>query len=486
MTHLTTASHSKNHAVPRLWRVATLLAAFVLRFLVSDRLIYGATAIADLTSPPTPNEDTDMENSTARTIDREIDLTGDEPVELAESENRSSTGYLPYRYRIHDLLTIGSIVPLHELDYFRDQAQGGPYDIEIRVGNVGPGVRRRSRITQMHGVSAVRYEEHLGRLAANFLVKMDDDRIRVVVTPLLAKSPHVLYTNVVEALLRFATVHRGSMLLHSACVEIDGHGVMLSARTDTGKTGTILKLVRDQNARFLSDDMTILSAGGVARCYPKPLTISQHTLRAVDPGDMAWREWQVLKFKSRIHSKEGRGFGLRLAQMNLPIVSVNALTQIMVPPPKYPVDRLVPADIIDRTTVEALFIIERGTPGLAPLEHDLVLDELIENTDDAYGFPPFSEFAPTIVLGGDGYNELRLRESAILREATKEMAFWRLTSDSFGWAEEIPQLLKDEQVSRALQGTFTLDLRENTPLTGNQIRRGSVQEWAAASLPSPE
>ena len=68
---------------------------------------------------------------------------------------------------------------------------------------------------------------------------MGDDRIRVTVSPLLARSPHVLYTNVVEALLRFVFVSRGRMLLHSACMEIDGVGVMLSARTDTGKTGTV-------------------------------------------------------------------------------------------------------------------------------------------------------------------------------------------------------------------------------------------------------
>ena len=109
---------------------------------------------------------------------------------------------------------------------------------------------------------------------------------KVVVGPLLARSPHVVYTNIIEALLRFVMVSRGRVLLHSACVEMGGAGCLLSARTDTGKTGTILTLLREHGARFLSDDMSIVAADGEATAFPKPLTISHHTLRAVQAGDL--------------------------------------------------------------------------------------------------------------------------------------------------------------------------------------------------------
>lgn len=465
----------------------TLALAFALRFFVSDRFIYGASDGDDAPASPHRPEDLPMTIAASRRIDRHIDGSENPPTELASAERRSSTGYFPYRYRIHNLITVGSVVPLHELDYFADQAQSGPFDIEIRVDTVGPRMRRRSRLTHFSSPAAVRYEEHLGRLAANFVVSMDDDRIRVVVTPFLARSPHVVYTNIVEALLRFVTVDRGSMLLHSACVEIGGRGIMLSAKTDTGKTGTILRLVRDRGARFLSDDMTILSPGAWASSYPKPLTISNHTLRAVDPGDLSRREWQVLKFKSRVHSKEGRTFGLRLAEMNLPIVSINAFTQMMVPPPKYAVDRLVPADIIAKTQIEALFVIERGEPGLFPFDRDGALDELIANTDDAYGFPPFSEFAPAIVLGGSDYTELRLKERAILRQAMTRVAIWRLASDSFGWADEIPNLLNDPRVvpTSPLED-LTLDLRDTEPFAARRADPHSSRDVASVNPPRSE
>ena len=87
------------------------------------------------------------------------------------------------------------------------------------------------------------YREHLGSAGANFRVDLDN-RITVTVSPLLARSKHVVYTNVVEALLRFVLVNKGYMLLHSATVRLGEETIMLSAQTDTGKTGTILRSFR--------------------------------------------------------------------------------------------------------------------------------------------------------------------------------------------------------------------------------------------------
>ena len=157
--------------------------------------------------------------------------------------------------------------------------------------------------------AAIRYEEHLGRIGANFRARLGDGRIDVEVGPLLARSPHVVYTNIIEPLLRFVMVSRGQMLLHSACVELDGAGVMLSALTDTGKTATVLRLVREHGCMFLSDDMTVIDADGPAPCFPKPLTISAHTLRAVSADDLTRSEWRRLQFQSRLHSKGGRSIG---------------------------------------------------------------------------------------------------------------------------------------------------------------------------------
>lgn len=347
--------------------------------------------------------------------------------------------WLDYQYDIPGLVRIGSQIQLPELEYFRIPARPEPHDIEVRVGDVGGPMRAHSHMTVAEGVTV--YEEHLGRHGSSFRVEMGSP-LHVTVGPLLAKSPHVAYTNIIEALLRFYAVTKGKILLHSACLDIGGVGVMLSARTDTGKTGTILRLLREQRATFLSDDMTIVDTDGLARTFPKPLTISQHTLRAIEADDLTAKEWRKLRLQSRLHSKEGRGIGLWLAKSNLPIMAMNAVTQRIVPPPKYTAGRLVPCLTMDSVRVRELFIIERSAHCLEPIELDDAVSELLENTDDAYGFPPFATFAPTIVMDGMGWAELRAREEQILREALASgIRVRRLGSDCFDWADRIPQLL---------------------------------------------
>lgn len=375
-------------------------------------------------------------------------------------------GYLPFRYAVPGVVTIGSEVRLPELEWFRDPFLArGPFDIEIVVGRVGR-LRGRTTLTRQ-GQAALQYEEHLGGRAANFRLEQDGERIRVTASPTLARSPHVLYTNVVEALLRFMAVSRGRVLLHSACVEVDGRGVLLSARTDTGKTGTILRLLRDAGARFLSDDMTVVHTDGTAECYPKPLTISHHTLRAVNADVLTARQWRWLRVQSRLHSKEGRDFGMRLAEMNLPIMTMNALTQAVVPPPKFDADRLVTCEVIKRVMVDNLFIIERGPSALNEVTTEDALDELIENTDDAYGFPPFRYLAPSFVIGGRSYTELRERERELLGEAIANMRVRRMARNDFTWADGIVSLLGEED-----------GLTENTAAVADNV---SVLEVQAAS-----
>ncbi|MDN5855502.1 MAG: hypothetical protein L0K86_22185, partial [Actinomycetia bacterium] len=361
---------------------------------------------------------------------------------------RPDQRYLPYRYAIPGVATIGSQVRLRELEYFRAQHLGHDTDIQVRIAPTGGALpRRHARMTQTTGPAGLRYAEHLGRFGANFDIALGDV-ITVTVAPPLARSPHVVYTNIVEALLRFVAVSRGAMLLHSACIELDGVGVLVSAETDTGKTGTVLRMVRELGARFLSDDMTVLHPDGGIGCFPKPLTISAHTLRAVGATELSRSEWRRLAIQSRIHSKEGRQFALLLSRLNIPIMGVNALTQRIVPPPKYPIDRLLPCAIVPRTTVGELFVISRGPFASGGLDHQDAMRALLANTEDAYQFPPFKQLAPCITIGGDDLAELRRKERAILAEALGRIRCRWLATPDFSWADEIGRTLGVDAAER--------------------------------------
>jgi putative flippase GtrA len=402
----------------------TLALLFVARFMLSDRAIFASATQGPRHDPVRLLVDMRAPNG--------------RPVSAARKRSR----YLTYRYDVANIVKIGSQVMLPELEFFRAQwIPDGDVDIVVRVGDVGrKRPRGRAAMIESSDPTVIRYEEHLGRLGANFRARIDE-RITVEVGPLLARSSHVVYTNILEPMLRFVMVSRGRMLLHAACVELDGTGVMLSALTDTGKTGTVLRLLREHGGRFLSDDMTVIDASGNAFWFPKPLTISAHTLRAVSADDLTRAEWRRLQVQSRLHSKGGRSIALAMSRFNLPIMGINALTQMLVPPPKYSADRLVPCQMADTTRVRELFIIERGSPGLAEVGKRDALTRLLSNTDDAYGFPPFRYLAPAITIGSQNYHQLRAAERDILAGFLADVRIRALASDSFGWADEIPRLI---------------------------------------------
>jgi dolichol-phosphate mannosyltransferase len=451
--------------------IASLLVLFALRFVVSDVIIFRRPTMTTTVNRPTetatpgarePLLDAPVVEEQPAAPSTAAAESAPEPEVVAAAVTttppvvKAAERYFQYRYVVPGVATIGSQVRLPELEWFLTPfVTRGPYDIEIQVARVGH-VRGHVRLTADGDVQRT-YEEHLGSLGANFSIEMGDT-IRVTASPLLLHSPHVLYTNVVEALLRFLAVSKGRVLLHSACVQMNGTGVMLSARTDTGKTGTILRLLREEGARFLSDDMTIVEPSGRAHAFPKPLTISHHTLLAVDSRGLSRAEWRRLRIQSRLHSKEGRLFGMKLAQMNLPIMAFNALTQAVVPPPKYDVDRLVPCDVIHEVDVTDLFIIERGENSTSDIDRDQALDELIDNTDDAYGFPPFSTLAPTLRVAGMDYEELRRRERELLDRALERITVRRLSRDDFGWPAAITAVLSSRPEPKRPQVTRTREL----------------------------
>ena len=359
---------------------------------------------------------------------------------FASSANGSTARH---SYDIDGLVRIKSSVRLPELEFFRTTQLSDP-DIVIRTRPVG-GWAPRLNIAIKNGSTRLEYREHLGPLFANFTVDMVEP---VVVTagPLLALSPHVLYTNVVEPLLRFVLAGKGRMLLHAACISVGGRPIMLSAKTDTGKTSTILTMLRNEGGVFYSDDMVIVDEQGVASRYPKPLTISAHTLHAVPSHRLKGTQKLSLKWQSRLHSREGRSVGKKLGAANLPIMSMNAIVQALVPPPKYKVTDLVTCNIGTRVTMENLFVIERGTPVLnEPIASRDAVAELLENTEDAYGFPPYSSLAPHLKIGGKDRDGLRAREEQILTAALANVNVRRIRVPDYSWPELIDRWARPAQ-----------------------------------------
>jgi dolichol-phosphate mannosyltransferase len=329
-------------------------------------------------------------------------------------------------------------VRLPELERFRVERLDHAPTIHVRVARVS---RRSSRLVHdlVFMVRHHHYDEGLG--AIGFGVDIFVGRTtELVVTPLVARSPHVLYTNVVEPTLRWALVKKGYALAHGACIAFGDEAFLITARTDTGKTTTILRLLDNYRCSFLSDDLTIVAPDGTVLTYPKPLTISRHTAAAVrTPLLSAW-ERAALILQSRIHSRSGRQFAQLIARLAFPAATINAITQFIVPPPKYHVDRLVPGvDCAQSARLAGMFVIERGGSGdvrLAPAE---AVETLVENTDDAYGFPPYP-FIEHFLHSGNG-RDLRAEERSIIASALGELPTVLLRSSTMDWYDRLPALV---------------------------------------------
>jgi dolichol-phosphate mannosyltransferase len=288
--------------------------------------------------------------------------------------------------------------------------------------------------------SRITYVE--GRLGIGFGadIEIQDGRIAVTASPLLKRSPHVLYTNVVEPILRWTFAERGYALVHAACMAHDGKAFLITARTDTGKTTTCLKTLDMKPYSFLSDDLVLLSPDGRALTYPKPLTVSRHTVAAVKTPLLSRRQRLKLIYQSRLHSRSGRIFAMFIARTHLPAATINAIVQLLVPPPKYQVDKLVPhVEIAPEAKVAGLMIIQRGGEGDVELEPEEALDILLSNCEDAYGFPPYAEIEH--FLHSRNGSDLRADERAIIASALDGAPAKLLKSETMDWHRRVATIV---------------------------------------------
>jgi dolichol-phosphate mannosyltransferase len=357
-----------------------------------------------------------------------------------------------FSYNIHNIVTIVSEGFLPELEPFRVQAEIQEPTIRVQIG-----LPRRALPGEENGIYT-RYREIFGHLGFEVGIEMGDT-VNVTASPVLRMSPHVLYTNVVEPILRWTFVKKGYALVHGATIAFGNSAYMITARTDTGKTTTLLKILAYQRrtgdrAAFLSDDMTIVSPDGTAMTYPKPLTISAHTLHAVNADTLDFGEKLVLPFQSRIHSRSGRKFAMVISKTHLPAATINMVTQMIVPPPKYFVEKLVPnVKLTSKAVLNGMFIIERGQEQIVPMENSEAMEILLQNCEDAYGFPPYANLKEFLYCyyGVD----LHEKEQEIIRQALGQLPASTIRSNTMNWWSQIPAYVNNEQayadITRALQ-----------------------------------
>ena len=129
---------------------------------------------------------------------------------------------------------------------------------------------------------------------------------------------------------------------------------------------------------------------------------------------------------------------------------------------------LVECELADRARIDALVMMERGQPAVAERAgEDFTIERLLENTDDAYTFPPFSEMAPKLVIDGLDYPALRARERELLAEAVASARRFRVRIEGYAWADVIPELLYPTTIGQASEATTGRDATLERPTTSD-------------------
>lgn len=343
-----------------------------------------------------------------------------------------------YRYDIHGIVTVVSDTALPELEGFLVAYEIEQPTIRVNIGDFN-STPKLADTAPAFLARRMRYDEGLGSLG--FAVDIEaGDTIEVLASPLLRHSPHVLYTNVVEPILRWTFVEKGYALVHGACIASGDNALLITAKTDTGKTTTILKVLDSHPCSFLSDDLTLIDPSGQVLMYPKPLTISRHTASAVKSPLLSWRERLGLYIQSRVHSKSGRTFAQFIKRSGLPAATINAVVQLLIPPPKYHVEKLVPGVKKSRQArLGGMAVIEKGPDGQHRLGHQEATDILMTNCEDAYGFPPYEELEG-FLHSSNGRN-LKPVERSIVAKALKGLPATLLRSEKMDWWQRIPAAL---------------------------------------------
>ena len=126
--------------------------------------------------------------------------------------NIATTTRGTYSYNIHGVVTVVSEGQLPELEPFRVKQEIEQPTIRVRIG-IPPAPKKGAEKDSNY----LRYREFFGHLGFEAGIWMGE-QVNVVASPLLKYSPHVLYTNIVEPILRWTFVKKGYALVHGATI----------------------------------------------------------------------------------------------------------------------------------------------------------------------------------------------------------------------------------------------------------------------------
>jgi len=157
----------------------------------------------------------------------------------------------------------------------------------------------------------------------------------------------------------------------------------------------------------------------------------------------------ALLVQSRLHSRFGRRLGTIVARLGLPAATLNMLVQHVVPPPQYPVERLLPqAHVMTKARLAAVTVIqsEEEEERLGPPDIADTVEILLSDPEGSGGLPPDPSVKPWLYMRHG--LDLRDVEREIVIRAIADTPLHLLNSLADRW-EPAMQRIVEQSVAEA-------------------------------------
>ncbi|MEM7331425.1 MAG: hypothetical protein AAF490_04965, partial [Chloroflexota bacterium] len=329
-------------------------------------------------------------------------------------------------YDIHGIVGIESAVHIPDLSYFRVVKPPKQIDIHLMIDRHGTPIQTHDSIS---------YSEGLGRFGFSLSI-MPGEITEAIASPLLEKSPYVLFKNVLEPLLRWVLVRKGYALVYGGTLSVDEQAVLIVAGPEIRKAATLLHTLKESGGEFMGDDIAILGENGRILSFPRLLAIRQHAVQAVDQAQLSLLERLLMRLKRVVYDERIRSLGLHLRRMGFPIATLNSYLQRFFPPVKIMMHRLLPnVRYRDEAQLMQVVYLVEGKAVERPLDPDELLNLLIANGKKGFGYPPYTHTVKRLSQWRG--EDLTAVEKEIIRSAIQSCTAKQIQRLDNAWWEDI-------------------------------------------------
>ena len=207
--------------------------------------------------------------------------------EFSRGNNERMMNY----YSLHNLVTVKTNINLNIPSYFKTDKVQNP-DIEFIQKEFHTNSNNRIRTRNFYywtDDKRLYIDYNIPFINARAVINDLNGKTKIQVTKDFLKYSRIGIP--IRAIIQLKLIQKGFSLIHAGCLNYDGESVLIVAPRDSGKTSTILSLLKNHEfdfvkdaavindkIKFMSDDLTIISNHEVAFSYPEQIDVSAHTL----------------------------------------------------------------------------------------------------------------------------------------------------------------------------------------------------------------